>query len=200
MPASQSIDVSNALPARRKRVGSLADYAPNWFAVFTSPRHEKRVAQHFTYREVEFFLPLYHVARQWKNGCKVHVHFPLFPGYIFAHIDRRERMRVLPVPGVLSIVGNCQGPSCVPDAYIESLQEGLRRHKIEPHPYLTIGERVRIIHGAMMGIEGVLVRRKNDVRVVITLEMILQSAAVEIDMADLEPVKQSKYFVAGSCH
>jgi len=162
---------------------------PNWFAVFTKPRHEKRVAQQFAYREVNFFLPLYHPTHQWKNRRKILLDLPLFPNYIFVHIDRGERLRVLSVPGVLGIVGNCRELSCVSEAYIESLREGLRLGKIEPHPYLSVGERVRIINGAMMGMEGILVRRKNAFRVVITLEMIRQSVAAEVDIADLELVK-----------
>jgi transcription antitermination factor NusG len=165
------------------------DYVPNWFAVFTSPRHEKRVAQHFARREIEFFLPLYHPIHHWKNRCKVQLDLPLFPSYIFVNIDRRERVLVAVVPGVRRIVGNNRESVCVPDGYIEFLREGLRLGKIEPHSYLTAGKRVRITDGAMMGMEGVLVRRKNEFRVVITLEMIGQSVAVEIDIADLEPVQ-----------
>ena len=76
----------------------------NWFAVSTTPRHEKRVAQHFGLREVECFLPLYRSQRRWNDGSKVALDLPLFPGYIFVRIGRKERTRVLQVPGVLALV------------------------------------------------------------------------------------------------
>ncbi len=167
---------------------SAAESAPHWFAVFTSPRHEKRVAQYFVDRGIEFFLPLYHPTRQWKNRCTTQLDLPLFPGYIFARIERSERVRVLSVPGVLSIVGMQQSPSSIPDAYIEALREGLRRCKAVPHPCLSAGERVRVISGAMSGMEGVLLRTAESLRVVITLGVIGQSMAVELDAADLEPI------------
>jgi transcription antitermination factor NusG len=168
---------------------SIADYAPQWFAVFTSPRHEKRVAQHLAAREVDFFLPLYHPTHEWKHRGKMQLDLPLFPNYIFARIDRRERMRVLPVPGVLSIVGTKQELSGVPETYIDALRKGLGQYKVEPHPYLTAGERIRIVKGALAGMEGILVGRKNEFRVVIALELIRQSVVLDIDIADLEGCK-----------
>lgn len=165
------------------------EYAPAWFAVFTVSCHEKRVAQHFIPRAIEFFLPLCHVSRRRANRCTVKLDLPLFPSYIFARIDRRERVRVLEVPGVLGIVGQRRELAAIADSYIESLREGLRLHKIEPHPYLVAGERVRITNGPMSGLEGVLVRKKNDYRVVLTLELIMRSVSVEIDIADLGPVR-----------
>ena len=144
------------------------EYAPNWFVVFTTPCHEKRVAQHFGLREIEFFLPLYHVTRRWNNGCTMNLEVPLFPSYIFARIDRQERVRVLEVPGVHSFVGNRREISAISDSYIASLREGIQLHKIEPHPYLVVGERVRIKNGPMTGLEGILIRKKNNFRVVLS--------------------------------
>ena len=171
------------------RLKPTADYVPHWFAVFTSPRHEKRVAQHFTARSIEFYLPLYHPTHQWKHRGNIQLDLPLFPSYLFVRIAPRERMRVLPVPGVLNIVGTNQELSSVPDEYIDSIRAGLDLCKIEPHPYLTVGERVRIIKGPLIGMEGILLRKKNEFRVVITLEMICQSVVLEIDTADLETVE-----------
>jgi transcription antitermination factor NusG len=173
------------LLARHPQFG-LENYSPAWFAVFTTSCHEKRVAEYFGQREIDSFLPLYRSTRRWKNRRTVHLELPLFPSYIFARVDRRERVRILEVPGVLGIVGNRREAAEISETYIESLREGLRLHKIEPHPYLVVGDRVRIINGPMTGLEGVLVRKKNDCRVVLTLELIMRSVAVEIDAADLE--------------
>lgn len=167
---------------------SLQD-AKSWFAVRTVPRHEKRVDEHFHVREIESFLPLYQTLRQWKDRSKKMLQLPLFPSYIFVRLGSGQRVPVLEVPGVISIVGGGRrGSWPVPDSYIHFLQEGLRQGKIEPHPYLTVGTRVRIRSGVMADMEGVLLRRKNDFRVVITLETIMKSVKVEVGVEEIEPV------------
>jgi len=123
---------------------------------------------------------------------------PLFPNYVFVRIDPRERVRVLEVPGVLSLVGFGRILAPLPDFEIEALRSALGELKIEPHPYLVIGERVRIKAGPMMGLEGVLVRKKNNFRVVLALDAILQCVAVEVDADDLEPAAKSAGRVVSS--
>jgi transcription antitermination factor NusG len=169
-----------------EHVQQSANSCYRWFAVYTTPRHEKRVAEHLCLRQIEYFLPLYRALRKWKDGSRVTLELPLFPNYIFVRISRRERIRVLEVPGVLSLAGCGREPTPLPDAEIE----GLRRvgmAKIEPHPCLVVGEKVRIKDGVMAGVEGVLVRKNNSFRVILTLRMIMQSFAVEVDAASLEP-------------
>ncbi|HEV3040010.1 MAG TPA: UpxY family transcription antiterminator [Candidatus Angelobacter sp.] len=164
------------------------DAAKSWFAVFTMPRHEKRVEAHLCLREIENFLPLYQRQRQWKDGSKGVVQLPLFSNYVFVRIQHRGRILVLKVPGVISVVGCGAQPLPVPDLYIQWLREGLLERKIEPHPYLVAGTRVRIRSGIMSGMEGVLLRRKNNVRVVLTVEAIMRSMTVEVEIDDVEPV------------
>ena len=162
---------------------------PNWFAVFTSPRHEKRVQQHFSQRNLEHYLPSYRSLRTWRNGLKVVLDLPLFPGYIFVRIKRTERVRVLEVPGVLSFVGGMANKMVpLPESEVEALRSGLHLRQAEPHPLLTVGERVRIRSGALAGLEGIVVLKKNKLRVVLTMDLIMQSIAVEVDGKDLEPV------------
>jgi transcription antitermination factor NusG len=164
-------------------------FAPKWFAVYTSPRHEKRVAQYFSLRGIDHYLPLYHPRRRWADGSIVTLDLPLFPGYIFVRIDRSERVRVLEVPGVLTVVG---GPGCkpasLPEAEIEALRAGLHLRRAEPHPLLSVGQRARIRSGALAGMEGVVVRQKGSLRVVLTVNLIMQSVAVEVDGTELEPI------------
>ncbi len=160
-----------------------------WFAAYTSSRHEKRVALHFAEREIEAFLPLYATRHRWKNRCEVTVELPLFPNYVFVRTAARERVRILEVPGVLALVGTGKIPAPLPDFEIEMLRSGVGLRRIEPHPYLVIGERVRITAGPMTGMEGVLVRKKNNFRVVLALDAIMRSVAVEVDAEDLEPVR-----------
>ena len=161
---------------------------PNWFAVYTVPRHEKRVAEYFELRQIESYLPLYRARRRWRDGSNPELELPLFPGYIFVRIGSYQRVRVLEVPGVLSIVSAGREPLPLPDFEIESLRSGLHLRNPEPHPYLVIGERVRIQAGALAGIEGVLVRKKNNLRVVLTLDHITQSIAVEVDADEVEAI------------
>lgn len=160
---------------------------PNWFAVYTSPRHEKRVGQYLLQKEIEHYVPLYQVRRKWRDGSKVTVDLPLFPGYVFVRIDRSERVRVLQVPGVLSIVGGTgHQPASLPDTEIDALRTGLSLRHAEPHPLLTVGQRARIRSGALAGMVGIVVRQKNSLRVVLTMDLIQQSVVVEVDSAELE--------------
>jgi|SRR5579872_231454 len=160
----------------------------NWLAVFTVPRHEKRIEAHFRVREIESFLPLYQTQRQWKDGSKGALQLPLFPSYIFVKSGFGSRVSVLEVPGVISIVGSRREFFPIPDSYIHFLRQGLQQRRIEPHPYLTAGARVRIHSGVMAGMEGVLLRKKNNFRVVITVEAIMKSVIVEVEIGDIEPL------------
>lgn len=160
----------------------------HWYVICSRPRHEKKVHEFLRYRQVECFLPLYRTIHRWKNGCKAQLELPAFPGYLFVKSQCRELARILDIPGVLSFVGSRQRPSRLDDFEIETLQSGLHLRRFEPHPRLTIGERVRIIAGPLSGLDGILLRNKNGVRVVITLGLIHQSVAVELNSDDVEPL------------
>jgi transcriptional antiterminator NusG len=161
---------------------------PSWFAVFVRSNHEKRTSQHFRQRQIENFVPLYSRVRKWANRCTSTVEFPLLPNYVFVRMAKTERRRVLEVPGVLSIVSRGSQIAPLPDSEIEFLRSGINLRKFEPHPYLVIGERVRIKGGPLKGVEGILIRKKNYLRVVITIAQIMQSVAVEADACDVEPL------------
>jgi transcription antitermination factor NusG len=138
-------------------------------------------------RRVETFLPLYQSARQWKKSRPVVLELPLFPTYVFVRLARNARVTVLSTPGVLSIVGSSREPWPLPDREIEALRLGMQAHKVEPHPFIRIGERVRVKSGPMAGIEGILTRKKNEFRVILAFEAIMRSVSVEVDADDLEP-------------
>jgi len=172
--------------------GSAADAVvadePLWLAAYTTPRHEKRIAEYLTEREVEHFLPLYSSRRRWKDGSKVTIELPLFPGYIFVRVRRRQRVKVLETPGVVRLVGSSHEPSALPEHEIETLRAGLPAVKAEPHAYLVAGDRVRIKNGPLSGMEGIMVRKK-ELHIVLTLNQISQSIAVHVDAFDVEPVE-----------
>jgi transcription antitermination factor NusG len=159
-----------------------------WYALHTYPRHEKRVYEDLGLRAIECFLPLYETVHRWKNGCKVRVELPLFPGYLFVRIDPRQRFNALNLPGAVSIVGSLSGPWPLPDAEIMSLRARLKSRKFEPHPYLAVGQKVRIKFGPLADLTGFLVRQSGGLRVVISVDLIRQAAAVEVDADDVEPV------------
>ena len=164
--------------------------APRWFALYTTARHEKRIAQHLTQREIDHFLPIYVDHRKWKDGSKVALELPLFPCYLFVRINRTDRSRVLSVPGALVIVGGTgREPAPLPDAAIEALQCGVAQRSVSPHPLLTAGQQVRIRSGAFSGMTGIVARKKGGFRVVLTLQQIMQSLAVEVDEQDVEPIE-----------
>jgi transcription antitermination factor NusG len=159
-----------------------------WYVAYTASCREKRVVDHLASREIESFLPLYRSRRKWKNGCRVDLQRPLFPSYVFVRIAGVERIKVLEVPGILSIVSRGRVPEPLPDDIVTTLRANLDPWQAEPHPYLVIGERVTIRTGPFSGISGIVLRKKGRLRVVITLELIMRSMALEVNVEDLEPV------------
>lgn len=166
--------------------------AQHWFATYTCSCQEKRVAQHLGARGIEFFLPLYRTINRWKNGQRVPIDHPLFPGYVFVRIQRQERVRVLDLPGVHSIVGAGREPIALPSAEIDALRNGLHLLNTEPHPFLNVGDRARVCRGPLEGAEGIVVRKKNGFRLVLSIDLIMKSVAVEVDENDLEAVGSSQ--------
>ena len=160
----------------------------NWYAIYTIPQNEKSVVKHLDMREVESFLPTYETVRVWKNRQRMKVILPLFPTYLFVHINSKERTKVLQAPGVLQIVGNSREYVPLPDSEVEFLRSDFCRQRIEPYRELVIGERVRIKSGVMQGVHGTLVRKSSSMRFVLTLELINQHAAIQVDAEDLEPI------------
>ncbi len=160
----------------------------NWHAVFTVSQHEKSVVRHLDLRAVESFLPTYETVRVWKNRQTRRIILPLFPTYLFVHINSRERARVLESPGVLQIVGNRREPSALTNSEIELLRSGCRKGCVEAYRDLVIGKKVRIKSGPMEGVQGTLVRKDGYARFVLTLELINQHAAIQVDADDLEAV------------
>ena len=173
---------------RLERVIDTGGVERKWYAVYTLPQNEKSTAKHLDLRGIENFLPTYETLRTWKNRQKVKITLPLFPAYLFVHIDSRERIKVLQTPGVLHLVGSPRGAVPVVDGEVELLRKGLCGRRMEPFRELVVGEKVRIKHGVMQGLQGTLVRRSNGLRFVLTVEAINQHAAIEIDDDCLEPL------------
>ncbi|MGA8618886.1 MAG: UpxY family transcription antiterminator [Candidatus Sulfotelmatobacter sp.] len=164
-------------------------FQPHWYAVYTRSRHEKTVAQQLGHKSVDHFLPLFETIRNWRNG-RFRIRLPLFPGYLFVHIALQERLQVLQVPGVVGLVSSNGMPVALPQAEIETIRDALTKGmQAHPHPYLTVGSRVRINSGPLEGLNGILVRKKGQLRVVVSVDLIMRSIAVDIDASEVEPMK-----------
>jgi transcription antitermination factor NusG len=159
-----------------------------WHAVYTSSRHEKVVAGQLEERGIESFLPLYRTLRRWRDRRKM-VELALFPSYVFVRIGVHERLRVLQVPGVVKLVSFNGEPAVLPEPEINALRNGLENQLYaEPYPYLRVGKKVRVVRGPMAGAEGILSRKKDRQRVVISVDVLMRSIAVEVEGADLEAI------------
>ena len=160
----------------------------NWYALYTCPRHEKRVAEQIELRDISCFLPLYRSVRRWKDRRK-ELELALFPGYVFVHIALQDRLQVLQVPGAVRLVTFNGQPAALPEQEIECLRNRQSSFgTIEPHPYLCVGRRVRVRSGPLQGLEGIIRRSKDKCRVVFSLDLIMRSVAIEVDEADVELV------------
>jgi transcription antitermination factor NusG len=161
---------------------------PRWYAAQTCANHEKRVLEQLEQRTVEVYLPKYASVRRWQDR-RVRLELPLFPGYVFVRLALRDRLRVLQTPSVVRLVGFGGQPAPLADHEIDTLRRGLAREmRFEPHPYLKIGQRVHVRTGPLQGLEGILVRKKNVSRLVVSLDLIMRSVAVEIDAAEVSSV------------
>jgi transcription antitermination factor NusG len=164
--------------------------AENWYGLQTRARHEKMVVQRLEEWGVTTFLPLVTEVHRWSDRKKS-VRMPLFSCYVFAKFvpNRSDRLRVLRVDGVFRLVGARGEGAPIPDAQIEavrSLVEG--QLPWSSHPFLKIGQRVRIRSGALDGLEGILVSRNGDRSLVISVDAIQRSLAVRVEGYEVEPV------------
>jgi len=163
------------------------DASLNWYALHIRSRHEKRVAERLGAQSWETFLPLHRSRHTWKNGVHVDVDLPLFPCYLFARAALHDRLRLLQHPGVLGFAASSAKPTIISDDEISALRTATESLKAEPHPYLNNGDPVRIVAGPLAGMTGILTRRKQEYRVVLSIEAIMRSIVVEVSEFDIEP-------------
>jgi transcription antitermination factor NusG len=162
----------------------------NWYAVQTRSRHEKMVARQLEGLGFRTFLPLTAQLRQWSDRRKL-VELPLFPGYTFVHMvyQPEQRYRVLNTEGIVSFVG-IQGQGIpIPDKqieYIRILQSADVR--MESHPFLKVGQRVRVCSGSLSGTEGILVGQESDRMLVISVELIQRSVSIRLQGYEVEAI------------
>lgn len=157
------------------------DQNPPWFALTVRPRHEKTVAQHLRTRGIEEYLPLCASRRQWTDRKKL-VDLPLFAGYVFSRFSARERFLALMTPGVTGVVGFNNSDSPVSEAEIASIRTVLAAgFTLSPCPYVQAGDIVRIERGPLAGVSGTVARANGAWRLIINVELLHRSVAVEVD-------------------
>jgi transcription antitermination factor NusG len=160
----------------------------HWYALRTRSRHEKLVRDRLTKQGVELLLPTLMRLSQRKDRKKT-IEVPLFAGYCFARFSWQNRLLILTVPGVVSIVGNGMQPQPIPDEEINSLKALMDSAlPYDAHPYLREGMAVKVIRGPLEGVRAVLLRKDKRYRLVLSVHLIKQAAAVEIDAADVMPI------------
>lgn len=174
--------------AELQSIETHKETAAPWFAVYTRHQHEKSVSEMLEVKGFEVFLPLYESVRKWKDRRKL-LSLPLFPGYVFVRGALERRLPILTTPGVHMIISRGERIATIPDEELDAVRRTIEgQFRVEPHPFLRCGERVRVVRGSLEGVEGVLTRKKNFYRLVLSVEMLAQSVSVEIDALDVAPV------------
>lgn len=172
--------------------GSSSESTAAWHALYTRHQHEKLVQQILNEKGFETFLPLYQARHRWKDRVK-QVSVPLFPSYVFICGGLDRRLDIVTTTGFHSIVSEGDRAGVVTQGEIDAIRQLVDTHlRVEPHPFLNVGDRVRVKSGPLAGFEGILVRKKNQCRLVLSVELLQQSVATEVDDYQVERVMESR--------
>lgn len=180
-------------PAIASPAMDAATATMKWYAVQTRSRHEKLAARQLESQGFATFLPITTELRQWSDRRKL-VEMPLFPGYAFLRMayEPQQRIRVLNTDGIVSFVGIQGQGTPIPDRQIEDIQALLAaKVPFESHPFLKVGQRVRILSGSLNGTEGILVGQESDRMLVISVELIQRSVSIRLQGYEVEPIESS---------
>ena len=165
----------------------------SWHVLYTRHQHEKVIAQALLNKGFEVFLPLYSTTHRWKDRNK-QVSLPLFPSYVFLRGGMNRQYEIATTPGIHMLLMTAGRAAVVPEGEINTVRRLVDScEHLGPHPFLYSGEWVRVKSGALAGAEGVLVRRKNDIRLIISIKMLGKSAATEVDASIVEPINPPEF-------
>lgn len=165
---------------------SQSEGAVRWYGIHTRHQHEVSVASILSNKGFKVFCPTYESIRKWKDRSKK-LSLPLFPGYVFLADDVEKKLLIVSTPGVCAILSFAGKPAVIPTSEIQALRRATDcRFKLTPHPFLNTGDRLRVKSGPLAGTEGILTRKKDIYRLVLSVEILGRSAAVEIDASLVE--------------
>jgi transcription antitermination factor NusG len=169
-------------------VQSLAELTGTWWAAYTKSRFEKAFAWDLCNHGIGYFLPMREKI-VFSGGRKRHIMSPLFKSYVFFCGTEQDRHTALTTNRISQTIEVADQESLIEE--LLRLEKALvSKAVIDNYPRLPIGRRCRIISGPMMGIEGVVIRRKDTkARMVIEVTILGQGAVVEIDSDLLEPTQ-----------
>jgi transcription antitermination factor NusG len=161
---------------------------PRWYAIHTRYQNEQTVAKSLLNKGFSVFLPTYNSLHRWSDRKKL-VTLPLFPGYLFFADEISRWIQILSTPGVNAIIKIGNAPAEIPNDEIVAIRRVVESTLyVEPHPFLSNGDLVRIKSGPLEGLEGIVSRKKDALRLVLSIRILGQSAAVEIDGCVVERV------------
>lgn len=171
--------------------------AEEWYALYVQVNHEKEVIKRLEGKEIACFLPLMECWSKRLDRRK-RIHVPLFPGYVFVHVvlDNQTNLTIVKTPGALSLLRNSEGPLSIPPYQIENLETMMKAAQpFSAHAYLREGDWVQVARGPLHGCIGILNRLDpKRGRLVVSVDIIRKSVAVELDMEDVEPTLPPKPF------
>jgi transcription elongation factor/antiterminator RfaH len=185
-------------PAEHTEPVSSRSDGPDWYALFVRYQHEKLAALGLQNKNIETFLPLCTSTRQWQDREK-QLWVPLFPSYVFVRESMDRQLQIISTPGVIHIVRFGGRPAVVSQSQLNAVRKMLESQcAVAPHPYLTCGDRVRVKTGPLTGLEGILIRKKNQTQLVISMEMLGRSASVGIELTNVERIGPKNIAVAAN--
>jgi transcription antitermination factor NusG len=189
---SVEIEMAIACPDALSELTALGSQFP-WYAVRVRSNAEKIVHEALTSKKYESFLPTYRSRRRWSDRIK-ESDAPLFPGYTFCRFDASKRLPILMTPGVVSIISSSQGPIEVDERELASVRSMILSGRlVSPWPFLRQGQFVLVEQGPLTGVEGIIVRFKNQYRLVVSMSLLQRSVAVEIDRAWVRPISNPRF-------
>lgn len=172
----------------------IPDHQACWYAIYTRHQHEKSVGELLEKKGFETFVPLYQSRRRWKDRVKT-LSLPLFPSYVFLHGGIERQLQIVTTPGVHWMITVAGQVAVIPEAEIAAVKRLMESSlRVEPHPFLKCGDWVRVKAGPLEGVEGILVRMKSLCRLVLSVEMLQQSVAVEVDASEVERGRRPEPF------
>lgn len=170
---------------------TLASKSPNfvsaipaefpWYAVRTRSNFERTASTVLAGKGYQQYLPVYRVKKRWSDRAVI-TELPLFPGYVFCRFDSKKRAPILSTPGVFAIVGFGTEGEPIPEEEIEAIERVLQSGLVAgPCPFIREGQRIRIKRGPLENVEGILLKKKSEWRMVVSVPMLQRSVSVEIE-------------------